>query len=158
MWFLCEMKYILPKDRPWFSCPSKSHFWRWLPLGPLNIQTNWPTTVDSVSKFLLREQITKTKKNRKTNNYHPYSIWDFVPRWDSHLQLEGFKQYLNQIPNLTSEKSKIFTAGEFVSRNVFKMLNKKHKIEKTNKLTTNCWLSVQIPTGETFVSGKTTWF
>ena len=62
MWFLCEMKYILPKDRPWFSCPSKSHFWRWFPQRPLNIQTNWPTTVDSVSKFLLREQITKTKK------------------------------------------------------------------------------------------------
>ena len=83
----------------------------------------------------------QNKKNRKTNNYHPYSIWDFVPRWDSHLQLEGFKQYLNQIQNLTSEKNKIFTGGEFVSRNVFKMQNKNTKYKNKqidHELLTQC--------------------
>ena len=157
MWFLCEMKYILPKDRPWFSCPSKSHFWRWLPLGPLNIQTNWPTTVDSVSKFLLREQITKTKKIETTTIHIQYEILSHGGTPTFNLKASSNIWTKFQISPLR-RKSKIFTAGEFVSRNVFKMLNKKHKIEKTNKLTTNCWLSVQIPTGETFVSGKTTWF
>ena len=156
MWFLCEMKYILPKDRPWFSCPSKSHFWRWLPLGPLNIQTNWPTTVDSVSKFLLREQITKTKKIEKlTTTIHiQYEILSHggTPTWRLQAVFEP-----NSKSHLSVEKAKFSLQGN-LSAETYSKCKIKTQNTKTNKLTTNCWLSVQIPTGETFVSGKTTWF
>ena len=82
----------------------------------------------------------QNKKNWKTNNYHPYSIWDFVPRWDSHLKASSSIWTKFKISPLR-RKSKIFTAGEFVSRNVFKMQNKNTKYKNKqidHELLTQC--------------------